>query len=173
MAALPREYGGIALTDGIDLCTILRCLGAADLSVARLIEGHINAVALVCRYSTEEQIGMLATSVTEGALSAVWGADDAHGLKIVSDENGRALRGRKILASGAGFVTRPLVTAAADDGQTLCLLELTPGYDCDISAWRVAPQRNAECCQGGMERSPRVRVRLGCHVIFFIYVMMV
>lgn len=137
MAAFPREYGGIALTDGIDLCTILRCLGAADLSIARLIEGHINAVMLVCRYGSASQIGTLATSIETGALSAVWGADDAIGLKIVQDEIGQALRGQKILASGAGFVTRPLVTAAADDGQTLCLLDLAPGYVSDISTWQV------------------------------------
>lgn len=137
MAAFPREYGGIALTDGLEICAILRMLGRADLSVARLIEGHFNAVTLVRRYGDAGQVNALASSVASGALSAVWGADDTHGLQIVADADGRKLRGRKILASGAGFVTRPLVTAAADDGQTLCLLDLAPGYDYDVSSWQV------------------------------------
>ena len=137
MAAFPREHGGAMIRDGIDLCTCLRTVGAADLSVARIIEGHFNAVMLVCRYGSEAQIDDLASSVASGALAGVWGADDAHGLHIDGDETGKTLRGQKILASGAGFVTRPLVTATATEGQTLLLLDLGPDYDFDISAWQV------------------------------------
>ena len=137
MAVFPREYGGAMLGDSVDLCTFLRLLGAADLSVARIIEGHFNAVALVCRYGSADQVSALAQSVISGALSAVWGADDAHGLHIVEEGRGEKLRGRKVFASGAGFITRPLVTATAKDGQTLCLLDLGPDYEFDVSAWQV------------------------------------
>jgi alkylation response protein AidB-like acyl-CoA dehydrogenase len=144
MSPLPLELGGDGLWEpslGGELCTILRLLGAADLSLARLYEGHVNAVGLVCRYGTAVQIENLAGSLREGALSAVWGADDAHALKIVAAPDGDVLEGRKILASGAGFVTRPLVTAMISEGQQMCLLELEPGYAHDTSGWQAQGMR--------------------------------
>ncbi len=141
---LPEEFGGAGLWEprhGERLCAVLRALGAADLSIARLYEGHLNAVGLVCRYGSREQIEDLATDVVAGALSAVWGADDAEGLTIVSGEGGEVLKGRKILASGAGFVTRPLVTAKGPRGQQMCLLDLEPGYVHDISGWQAQGMR--------------------------------
>jgi len=145
MAAFPEAVGGSGLGEGNrhgELCTVLRLLGAGDLSLARLFEGHVNAISLVGRYGTQQQLLSLADSVAEGALSAVWGADDAAGLKIVR-EGGRAeLRGRKILASGAGLVTRPLVTAKADDGQVMCLLNLLPDSEVDLSGWTAQGMRS-------------------------------
>lgn len=75
------------------LCKILRIFGAADLSVARLFEGHLNAILLVSRLATADQIGQLAKDVGAGALSAVWGADDANGLQRNSGGNGWILNG--------------------------------------------------------------------------------
>jgi alkylation response protein AidB-like acyl-CoA dehydrogenase len=145
MAAFPEVHGGSGLGEAShqgDLCTVLRLIGAGDLSIARLFEGHVNAISLVCRYGTEAQIAGLAADVAGGALSAVWGADDAAGLKIVAAGHGHELRGRKILASGAGFVTRPLVTAARDDGQVMCLLKLAPDHDVDLSGWTAHGMRS-------------------------------
>lgn len=144
MSPLPEELGGAGLWEprhGQRLCAILRALGAADLSIARLYEGHVNAVGLVCRYGSQEQIVGLAADVAAGALSAVWGADDAEGLTIVSNEGGKVLTGRKILASGAGFVTRPIVTAKGTLGQQMCLLDLEPDYAHDISGWQAQGMR--------------------------------
>jgi alkylation response protein AidB-like acyl-CoA dehydrogenase len=144
---LPEELGGAGFWEprhGERLCAVLRALGAADLSIARLYEGHLNAVGLVCRYGSQEQIERLAADVAAGALSAVWGADDAKGLTIVSGHAGEVLKGRKILASGAGFVTRPIVTAKGTLGQQMCLLDLEPGYATISRAGRpkgCAPRR--------------------------------
>jgi alkylation response protein AidB-like acyl-CoA dehydrogenase len=139
MSPFPKELGGAALCEPArynDLCTILRLLGSADLSVARLFEGHINAVSLVARYGDRDQMQALLERVAKGGLSAVWGADDAKGLRVI---NGRKpfLQGRKILASGAGFVTDPIVTAKADDGQVMCLLHLTLDEKIDLSTWNA------------------------------------
>ncbi|MET0971588.1 MAG: acyl-CoA dehydrogenase family protein [Tardiphaga sp.] len=144
MSAFPVELGGSGLWEtqyGGELCTVLRMLGAADLSIARLFEGHLNAIGLVCRYGTESQVRDLARSVAAGALSAVWGADDAQGLKIVPGADGDILQGRKVLASGAGFVTRPLLTAEGANGQQLVLLDLEAGYPHDISGWQAQGMR--------------------------------
>lgn len=140
MAAFPVALGGVGLCDTPahgELFTILRMVGAGDLSMARLLEGHINAISLVCRYGTPAQIADLAQSVNAGSLSAVWGADDNKGLKLVKERSGTRLQGRKILASGAGFVTRPLVTVAGPEGQLLCLLRLDEHHPHDTSMWQA------------------------------------
>lgn len=145
MAPFPEPLGGCGLIESArqgDLCTVLRLLGAGDLSIARLIEGHINAIALVCRYGTPAQQASLASDVRDGALAAVWGADDATGLKIVSQGGHDELRGRKILASGGGFVTRPLVTAKSGDEQYMYLLRLAPDHPVDLSGWTAQGMRS-------------------------------
>ncbi len=144
MAPFPEELGGAGLckpAQHIELCTILRLLGSADLSVARLFEGHVNAVSLVDRYGDQNQMGTLAKRVAYGGLSAVWGADDANGLLVVG---GRVptLQGRKILASGAGFVSDPIVTAKGEDGQVMCLLQLSMDERIDLSKWNALGMRS-------------------------------
>ena len=119
MSPFPNDFGGGGLWEAgryNDLYAILRLLGSADLSIARLFEGHVNAVSLVARYGDREQMRTLSERIRSGGLSAVWGADDANGLRLVGGKK-RVLEGRKTLASGAGFVTDPVVTAKAESGQ--------------------------------------------------------
>jgi alkylation response protein AidB-like acyl-CoA dehydrogenase len=144
MSPFPGDLGGAGLSDPVrhnELCAILRLLGSADLSVARIFEGHVNAVSLVARYGDYDQLRVLSDRVARGGLSAVWGADDAKGLHVI-DGNKRVLRGRKILASGAGFVTDPVVTATGADGQVMCLLHLTMAEEIDLSAWQSQGMRS-------------------------------
>ncbi|MGP9810566.1 acyl-CoA dehydrogenase family protein [Rhodopseudomonas sp. NSM] len=145
MAAFPERLGGSGLCENERqgaLCTVLRMVGGGDLSIGRLFEGHVNAISLVCRYGTEAQMAALAADVANGALCGVWGADDAAGLKIVGAGASTELRGRKILASGAGFVTRPIVTAKAGDDQLMCLLRLAPDHPVDLSGWSAQGMRS-------------------------------
>jgi alkylation response protein AidB-like acyl-CoA dehydrogenase len=144
MSPFPETFAGGGLCDPgrhNELCTILRILGSADLSVARLFEGHVNAVSLVERYGEAAQLQELSERVLDGGLSAVWAADDAKGLQVVGDSH-RTLHGRKILASGAGFVTDPIVTAKADDGQVMCLLHLEMDEKFDLSGWNALGMRS-------------------------------
>jgi alkylation response protein AidB-like acyl-CoA dehydrogenase len=136
MSPFPKELGGVDLYEPgrfNELSVILRLLGSADLSVARIFEGHFNAVSLVARYGDDNQLRALSERVAMGGLSGVWGADDAKGLHVVPGRKS-VLQGKKILASGAGFVTDPVVTAQADNGQVMCLLHLTMDEKIDLSA---------------------------------------
>jgi alkylation response protein AidB-like acyl-CoA dehydrogenase len=138
MAMFDTAFGGSGLGDADQqqtLCTILRMIGAADLSLARLFEGHANAVMLVLRYGTEAQIASFAEDVRRGALAGVWGAEDAVGLRRVRRDDSWALDGNKILASGAGFIERPLVTVGTAEGQLLYLLTLRPGERSNTASW--------------------------------------
>jgi alkylation response protein AidB-like acyl-CoA dehydrogenase len=145
MAPFPVRHGGEDLAGPPrcdDLVAVLRLIGAGDLSMARLFEGHVNAIALVCRFGTGAQIDALARDVAEGAFCAVWGADDAIGLRDEPIGPERRLTGRKVLASGAGLVTRPVVTAMSEAGQVMLLPRLRPGERADLSAWNAQGMRS-------------------------------
>jgi alkylation response protein AidB-like acyl-CoA dehydrogenase len=144
MAAFDERFGGAGLGEPeqqTTLCTILRLIGGADLSVARLIEGHVNAIILVSRYGSDSQILELAHNVQEGALTGVWGAEDADGLHRQPDGEVWSLRGRKILASGAGFIRHPLITVSTCDGPLMYLLDIKEGERADVTNWHPLGMR--------------------------------
>lgn len=143
-APLAKAHGGCGLAGpehADDLLDCLRLIGAADLVLGRLFEGHVNAIALVERYGDRTQAGDLALAVRDGALSAVWAADGAEPLVAERRNGGVRLRGRKVLASGAGLITRPLVTAATSDGPLLLLLDLSRGGRSDLGGWTAQGMR--------------------------------
>ena len=145
-APFRAEHGGAGLTDAgaaADLFTVLRLVGAGDLSTGRLYEGHVNAVALVERFGTSAQARDLAGAVRAGALSAVWNAEGPTGVTLVRRGEGWSLAGRKILASGAGHVTRPLVTARQGDDLWMTLPELEAAERADLSGWTAQGMRSS------------------------------
>ena len=146
LAPFPAMVGGedlgLADTDR-ELTAVLAGIGASDLSVARLFEGHVNAVHLVVRYGTQSQISDLAAAVRDGALCGVWAAEGSQ--KLTGTKRGDAWRltGGKILASGAGIVTRPLVPVATEAGSVLMLLALGPDTPVDLSGWTAQGMRSS------------------------------
>lgn len=142
-APLPTALGGEGLCEPErvgDLRRLLTEIGCDSLPVGRLYEGHVNALALVLRYADARTREMLARDALDGHLFGVWNTEPKdNGLTL--DPAGR-LRGAKNFASGAGFVTRPLVTARMPDGRSLMLiLRLKAGERADLSEWRVHGMR--------------------------------
>lgn len=137
MAPFPRELGGTGLS-GLALCDVLRQIGSGNLSLGRLLEGHVNAVGLVLAYGRCEQVLRIADETRAGKLSGVWNTDDgANPLRLSTEDDGRLrLEGRKILASGAGHVERPIVTAWDEDNRRLMVApHLRSGERADLSGW--------------------------------------
>lgn len=158
-ACSPRECGGRGLAhhpqEPEEAVETMAAVGAADLSAARLFEGHVNAVKLVVLYGGAERPRWLA-DVTAGRLFGVWGAEGRDPVRLA---NGR-LEGQKLYASGSDVVERPIVTARDEDGrQRLIVLDadrldgrLHPGEwsttgmratasgRCDLDGVPVAPQ---------------------------------
>ena len=80
LAPFAAEWGGADLgrpEQAGQLFDVLRLIGGGDLSVGRLYEGHVNAVALVRRYGTPAPARALAEAVGAGAMSGVWNAEGA------------------------------------------------------------------------------------------------
>jgi alkylation response protein AidB-like acyl-CoA dehydrogenase len=97
----------------------------------------MNALRLVCRLGTPDQASRAAADAAAGQLFGVWNTDPAQAPLRLQD--GR-LSGAKILASGAGHVTRALVTAGGDP-RLLLLVRLEPGARADLSAWTAQGMR--------------------------------
>lgn len=145
-APLSVALGGAGLCDpaGIDsLRAVLVAVGRASLVLGRLYEGHVNALALVERYGSPETRARFADDAHTGHLFGVWNTEpDPGGLALVETAGARSLSGAKNYASGAGFVTRPLVTARLEDGRRLMLIvPLQAGQRADLSAWRAHGMR--------------------------------
>ena len=65
---------------------------------------------------------LVAEEARAGKLFGVWNTDDANGLRLIHRHGRSWLEGRKILASGAGHIERPLVTATDENGRRMIVL---------------------------------------------------
>ncbi|MCJ2095209.1 acyl-CoA/acyl-ACP dehydrogenase [Methylobacterium sp. J-072] len=145
-APVPRRAGGAGLgeePDGAILRAVLTHVGSGSLALGRVYEGHVNAVQLVARYAAGEARNNLLSDATQGHLFGVWNTEPpGNGLKIDSTGATPVLKGVKTFASGAGFVTRALVTAQpATGGSQMIVVALEPGARADLSAWRAQGMR--------------------------------
>ncbi len=83
--------------------------GRADVAFGRILDGHVNAVQLVRCYGDG---ALLDRVLAGGGILGVWNSDlPGDGLRRAGD----GWAGGKNFASGAGFVTHPLVTTDAND----------------------------------------------------------
>ena len=143
-APIPSNEGGAGLgaePDARDLARVLRLVGYGSLALGRIYEGHVNALQLVARYGTLAQARRLFADARDGHLFGVWNTDAPGDCLRLGDD--RRLRGVKTFASGAGFVTRALVTVKREPGaQPLMLVvPLEPGTRADLTGWRAHGMR--------------------------------
>jgi alkylation response protein AidB-like acyl-CoA dehydrogenase len=103
-------------------------VGLEDLSLARLVEAHWDAVAILAEAGRDAE---------PGALYGVWAAEAPD--KVLRME-GRAISGKKPFCSGAGIVDRALVTVKEPTAMLVdvdlrgCLGEV----NFDDSAWKAS-----------------------------------
>ncbi|GEP04946.1 acyl-CoA dehydrogenase family protein [Methylobacterium oxalidis] len=145
-APLPAGLGGGGLAEperaGV-LLEVLRLVGYGSLALGRLYEGHVNALQLVLRYGDAAQRARLAADARAGHLFGVWNTEGPEGLALGGGPGALRLEGAKTFASGAGFVTRALVTArrAPGDPPLMLVVGLPEGERADLSAWRAHGMR--------------------------------
>jgi alkylation response protein AidB-like acyl-CoA dehydrogenase len=120
----------------------LRTLGRANLSVARLFEGHMNAVKLVCRHARPDLVEAVAARIADGALLGVWGADEREDPLRLDRTGGRVtLSGAKRFASGLRLVSLAVVTVEGEDGPQMVLADTRDTQRVDLRPWRMAGMR--------------------------------
>ncbi|MGH2936845.1 MAG: hypothetical protein ACRDPE_01840 [Solirubrobacterales bacterium] len=126
-------------------------VAAADASVGRILDGHLNAVERL-----EVGAGAAVRDRELGAVAAgerllgVWGADPGPGegpaARLRESGAGPVLRGVKTFCSGAGGIDAALVMVGADDGNapSLALVECGAEVEVDRSWYRAAGLRASE-----------------------------
>lgn len=119
----------------------LRQIGRGDLSIGRLYEGHVNAMALFDWYGTPDQQGWLAQALDRGAWFGVWATEPSPGVRLAG-ETAPTLIGEKMFASGAGGLDYALVTAASESSaRRLVIVPANERPRADLSGWRVRGMR--------------------------------
>jgi alkylation response protein AidB-like acyl-CoA dehydrogenase len=110
-------------------------IGREDLSLAKLVEAHYDAVSILAEAGREPQ---------PGALYAVWASEiPGQALSLEPSGSGYLLSGTKMFASGAGLVDRALITAGTPEqprAQSLVEVDLRQHPDAitiDGSAWQT------------------------------------
>ncbi|QLH16103.1 acyl-CoA dehydrogenase [Paracoccus pantotrophus] len=130
---------GPSVARGVDL---LCRLGAANLSVGRLAEGHVNALRLIRLYGAAEQIARAEHAAAQAQLFGVWGADGPRPVRIDRTADGQAvLAGAKRFCSGLGLVRHAVVTARSARGVQLVLIRADDERRHDTAQWRTAGMR--------------------------------
>ncbi len=114
-----RECPPADPTSSDEYLAMLRVLyevGRVDLPLARLLEGHVDAVQIVQRLGNERQSASLREKVADGKILGVWNAA-LTGTPLVL--YGNQLQGAKSFASGAGILDFALVTAERTEGSDI------------------------------------------------------
>ena len=144
-APLPRPHGGSDWAHGgtatTELFDVLRMLGRANLSVARLYEGHVNAIKLAVLYGAPGQLERLARMVRAGGWLGVWGADGDPPVRLEGSSGALRLRGAKRFASGLGLIDEAVVVVSGTQGAQLVLAPCGEAQRADASSWRVGGMR--------------------------------
>lgn len=109
----------------------LAALGAEDLPLAKVLEAHHDACAILA--------GLDAAAPAPGTLLAVWAAEGPESTLAVDGDGGNArVGGRKPWCSGAHFVDAALVTAKSGEARQLVLVDVRqPGVSIPASGWEA------------------------------------
>lgn len=140
-ASVSSDFGGknLGLKSGSNdaLLTILKLIGAGNLVVGRIIEGHINAQILINQFGTVKQKERFAKDSFDGKLFGVWNTQAEDGVLLKFKKDRYYLNGSKTFATGTGYVSRPIVTAAQQKGSwQMCIINLDEvAVQTDASWW--------------------------------------
>jgi len=116
----------------------LVALGGASLPLARLYEGHVDAIGLVWRHGGAATRRLVRDAVAGGGLLGVWGADAPTApVRATDDLSGcLTLSGAKLFASGVGLVSLAVITATdADGGCRMLLVDASEASRQDAALW--------------------------------------
>ena len=133
-----------ATLDPLTTLRVLKEIGRGNLAVGRIYEGHVNALQLIASFGTAEQHARWRRDAQDGQIFAVWNTEAADGVSLIPLDNGCfRLAGAKTFASGAGHLTRPIVTGKLPDGGwQMCVVPLERAdVTIDPSAWQPLGMR--------------------------------
>ena len=120
--------GLVDRVDAVLLAHALVAVAEANLPLARLLEGHVNARLL---------LDVHRGGPAPAGLLGVWGADGAAPLRL----EGERLAGGKRFASGLGIVSHAVVTVGQGDDARLALVDVSDPARHRPGTWDMAGMR--------------------------------
>lgn len=127
------------------LLTLLRflyCIARADLPLARLFEGHVDALQIIARYADADTARDAEAIAAQGGAFGVWNAALPDEPLRVADGH---LSGGKRYASGAGLLGHALAGADTPEGNRLVLIDLAASQpEIDRDWWRVVGMQRSQ-----------------------------
>lgn len=135
----------------LDRWRALAAIGAEDLALAKVLEAHHDALAILADLGAEAPAGQ---------LLAVWAAEGPEATVVVREgPGGPRLGGRKPWCSGAGFVDGALLTARAGEARQLVRVEMRqPGVSVPPSGWEAIGMAEIESGPVDFEGARCVRI---------------
>jgi len=148
-----REWGAV------------RAVAAADGSVGRLFEGHLNGVERLAVAAPEPLRSAELEAIKEGELwLGVWGADPAPGegepARLQQGPDGLTIHGEKVFCSGAGGLHRALVLVRSGEPgpPSLAYVDLSTRTHVDRSWYRAGGMRASESHRVSFDGAPVLAV---------------
>lgn len=125
-APLPIFEGGLGwgteIAGTFSLRAALQTIGYANLSVGRIYEAHVNALALIFRYGDTRIQAAAADAVRDGHLFGLWVAPADKPVQMFRSGSTLRIVGRKAMCTAAGIATRAVVTALDDNNDERMIL---------------------------------------------------
>lgn len=161
---VPAGPGTSAVAAREEWATV-RAVAGADGSVARILDGHLNAVERIALLAPEPLRKRHLAAVGRGELRlGVWGADPApgEGEPARLDPGGESVSGTKVFCSGAGGLNGALVLVRGPDHgpPLLAYVDLDERLQIDRAWYRAAGMRASESHRVTFAAAP-VRALLG------------
>lgn len=138
----------------------LAAVGASDLSLAKLYEGHTDALAILHELWAGQAALEPGLARDVPRLWAVWAAEAPHArVHLELDESAATARisGTKAWCSGAADVSHALLTAWAPDAQAPQLVAVAlrqPGVDIDPQPWQAVGMAASASASVGFHEVP-------------------
>ena len=153
-------------TDPVRTARRLQRVGAANLPVGRLWEGHMNGIYLARVHGDSRAAARVQALLDGGAILGVWGADGT--IPVQPAPDGRTMQGGKIFASGLGTVTHAVVTVSSGPDVRLGVIDVRDPDRADPASWQMSGMRATASggfdCNGIALRNVIWLGRPGCYV---------
>ncbi|MEO6914505.1 MAG: acyl-CoA dehydrogenase, partial [Chitinophagaceae bacterium] len=120
-------------------------IGAADLSVARIYEGHLNALFLLHQFADDEQKQFWFDEAEAGKIFGVWNTEAANGIKFTRGNGSISITGAKTFCSGSTNIDYPIITGQLEDeGWQMAIIDMkSSGLGADASFWNPLGMRSS------------------------------
>lgn len=152
MASVPLAYGGEGLgqpQNNKKLYRTLEKVGAYDLCLGRIYEGHVNALSLIETFGSIDQKQRFFDEAKKGHLFGVWNSElPFEPVSLNRAETDFVLKGAKIFCSGANHVSRAIITANLDGKKQMVVIPMEAwDLEEDYSYWNPMGMKGSVSCR--------------------------